>query len=250
MGDAGDRGDRGDRLSSAPGWEEFFDVVERSTSAVGAEGFSIGVAQRDEIHTFNLGFLSRTSTMFASIPVSAALPGPYAFRTGSPQFFATVDEACSRFPESAAISDGHPYRAAACLPLDGLAGGRLGYLALHWVQSHAFDDTERRRLDHAGRLVSSSLLDLLRAAPPAASGESADRPASLDDLRLELAGLRRAMESRATIEQAKGILMERFGIDATQAWRLMTRWPSERNRKVRDVARDLVEGRDPSRGRS
>jgi anti-anti-sigma factor len=53
-------------------------------------------------------------------------------------------------------------------------------------------------------------------------------------------GLRRAMASRATIEQAKGALMLVYGLDAEAAFSLLS-WQSQRsNIKLRDLAERLV----------
>jgi AmiR/NasT family two-component response regulator len=48
------------------------------------------------------------------------------------------------------------------------------------------------------------------------------------------------MKSRATIEQAKGILMERHKLAADTAFDLLVRVSQEQNRKLRDLADDLV----------
>ncbi|NAZ81229.1 ANTAR domain-containing protein [Kineococcus sp. R8] len=52
--------------------------------------------------------------------------------------------------------------------------------------------------------------------------------------------LRTAMESRAVIEQAKGIVMALHGCDADEAFRQLSRTSQNANRKLRDVAADLV----------
>ena len=56
----------------------------------------------------------------------------------------------------------------------------------------------------------------------------------------ELAGMRAAMESRAVIEQAKGILMERHKFTEDQAFTQLTRASQNTNIKLRDVADRLV----------
>jgi GAF domain-containing protein len=53
--------------------------------------------------------------------------------------------------------------------------------------------------------------------------------------------LRVAMATRATIEQAKGILMARGGITADQAFEMLVRASQRENRKLREVATELVE---------
>jgi hypothetical protein len=57
---------------------------------------------------------------------------------------------------------------------------------------------------------------------------------------------RSALASRDLIGQAKGMIMERFGIDAVQAFELLKRLSQSSNTPVVDVARQLVEaGRNP-----
>jgi hypothetical protein len=49
-----------------------------------------------------------------------------------------------------------------------------------------------------------------------------------------------ALDSRAVIDQAKGILMERFKLTPDQAFRALTRVSMETNTKVRDIAQRFV----------
>jgi GAF domain-containing protein len=57
--------------------------------------------------------------------------------------------------------------------------------------------------------------------------------------------LREAMGTRAVIGQAQGILMERLCIDDDRAFALLVRASQESNRKLRDIAADVVQGRRP-----
>lgn len=52
--------------------------------------------------------------------------------------------------------------------------------------------------------------------------------------------LQTALESRAVIDQAKGILIERYKLTADQAFQLLARASMSTNRKLRDVADHLV----------
>ena len=59
---------------------------------------------------------------------------------------------------------------------------------------------------------------------------------------LELsANLSKAMESRAVIEQAKGILMTTHRVSADDAFHLLVARSQTENRKLRDVASDVVQ---------
>lgn len=58
-----------------------------------------------------------------------------------------------------------------------------------------------------------------------------------------VAGLHRALDSRDVIGQAKGILMERFDLDATQAFDLLVHSSQETNVKLHDIAEWLTTDR-------
>ena len=61
--------------------------------------------------------------------------------------------------------------------------------------------------------------------------------------------LRNVMLSRALIEQAKGILMERHKITEDEAFTILSHASQRTNTKLRDVAAELVRtGTLPSRG--
>jgi len=59
----------------------------------------------------------------------------------------------------------------------------------------------------------------------------------------------RAIATRDMIGQAKGMLMERFNIDADRAFGLLTRLSQETDTRVESIARNLVEtARSPRSG--
>ncbi|WP_045824248.1 GAF and ANTAR domain-containing protein [Williamsia herbipolensis] len=59
-----------------------------------------------------------------------------------------------------------------------------------------------------------------------------------------------ALASRDIIGQAKGMIMERFGIDAVQAFELLRRLSQDGNIKLAELARQLVETDHPAREES
>ena len=63
--------------------------------------------------------------------------------------------------------------------------------------------------------------------------------ASVADAR-EIEHRSRAMSSRTTIGQAQGILMERYQIDAPTAFDFLRRVSQDSNRKLADIAREIV----------
>jgi hypothetical protein len=68
----------------------------------------------------------------------------------------------------------------------------------------------------------------------------AQPPIDKDRLVREVRGLRIALESRAVIEQAKGIIMGATNCDAKQAFDVLVRQSQHENRKLHDVAHELV----------
>ena len=49
------------------------------------------------------------------------------------------------------------------------------------------------------------------------------------------------VEHRAAIEQAKGVLVQLYSVDADTAWALLRAFSADTNRKVRDIAQVLLE---------
>ncbi len=60
-------------------------------------------------------------------------------------------------------------------------------------------------------------------------------------LRREIDDLRHAAEARATIEQAKGVLMFVYQVDAERAFAILRRWSMQHQVKVRALAEALID---------
>jgi GAF domain-containing protein len=91
----------------------------------------------------------------------------------------------------------------------------------------------------------------------------ADNPHAFSDDSLELGGVfanhialgwsimrrhdqfRSALASRDIIGQAKGVIMERFNLDAVEAFDLLTRLSQQSNTKLFDIARALIDTEHP-----
>ena len=58
----------------------------------------------------------------------------------------------------------------------------------------------------------------------------------------EIEVIHAGLDSRAVIGQATGVLMVRYGLSPGAAFALLTRYSSHQNRKLRDIALDVVEG--------
>jgi transcriptional regulator with GAF, ATPase, and Fis domain len=136
----------------------------------------------------------------------------------------TADE--RRWPEVCAAMGAEGLRSCLVLPLrtDRRPGGAL---AVYGEQSDAF-------------VGSGHDIALLFAA----QGGVAVRNAALyRSCRNMVENLRTALESRAVIEQAKGILVAEYGYEPDVAFKRLSGLSQNTNRKVKDIAADLVAGR-------
>jgi hypothetical protein len=102
--------------------------------------------------------------------------------------------------------------------------------------------------------VGMALADLLTPdlVPP---GRPARAPDALDErarLAVQVAQLEHALAARVVVEQAIGVLAERYGVGPREAFERLRRTSRSRGRKVHDLARAVVEssgttGTDPAR---
>jgi GAF domain-containing protein len=135
-------------------------------------------------------------------------------------------EAEDRWPTACAKMAGEGLRSCLVLPLrtDRQPGGAL---ALYGRDPLAF----------AGTAHDVALLF-------AAQGGAAMRTAALyRNCQRLVANLQVALESRAVIEQAKGILVAEYGCSPDAAFSRLSTMSQNTNRKLREIAADLVAGR-------
>jgi GAF domain-containing protein len=130
----------------------------------------------------------------------------------------------SRWPRFAAAAGEAAVASCLVLPMT-VRGECIGALNLYGRRAAAFDDDAER----IGIMFASQAAVVLANA-------------QLHQACVDLTGqLEAALVSRAVIEQAKGVLMGRDHCDAEEAFLRMRRRSQHENRKVRDIARDLVE---------
>ena len=98
-----------------------------------------------------------------------------------------------------------------------VTGDTMGALGFYSQEPHAFD----RRAQLYGQVFASHAAIALKAA-------------------ITETGLERALRSRDVIGQVKGILMERHGLTAWEAFERLRLLSQERNRPVREFAEELV----------
>jgi hypothetical protein len=131
-----------------------------------------------------------------------------------------------RWPSFGPVAAGYGYHsvlATALLP-DALPPRRSGARNIYSSRPGAFDG---RAIDLALLLATHASLALAHTDAVAAA-------------ELETAHLRRAVEGRDVIGQAKGILMQRRGITADEAFDVLRRASQDLNVKLADLARALA----------
>ena len=128
-----------------------------------------------------------------------------------------------RWPEFTGAAVAHGVTASLLVPLTA-CGERLGVLAVH---SRTGPFTDEAVLQAENFAVPASVL-LANVQAYWDARQAAER-------------LQQAMRSRATIEHAVGILMARGGGTPEETFQLLVRASQRENRKLRDLAADIVD---------
>jgi GAF domain-containing protein len=132
------------------------------------------------------------------------------------------------WPEFSRAARGHGIGSTLSLPL--VAGDlRLGALNFYATGEDAFSEGDQEAAEAFATQVAVVL----------ANAQAYWDARALNDQLTE------AMKSRATIEQAKGILMAGSKVGPDGAFDLLVRASQRQNRKVRDVAQDIVDQHSP-----
>lgn len=211
-------------LVSTPDLRTFLDGLARSTAASLGGAVSCGVTARQERSSMAVG---------SSDAVAGALEerqwvdgrGPCVEVMESGEQISIPDVlAEDRWGDFTAEALAHGVRSCLSLPM-GVGGVVLGAMNLYAGVAHAFADPALRaravgRAQHGG------------AAMGIALGQARDR--ELSDQ------LREAIVSRSVIDQAIGILMAQQRCSASAAFAILRSASQGRNRKLRDLAADLV----------
>lgn len=200
-------------------------VTELATRTVGGSTFAgITMAQQGKLHT-PVFTDERSPRVDQAQYDNDAGPCVDAFRSG--QVFVIDDTAAeSRWPEFCSAAVAERIRSTLSVPLD-VSGSRneiLGALNLYSEQPGTFDP------DAVAAMASFAH----QAAVVVANARAYWGAKELADQ------LQHAIESRAVIEQAKGILMAREGISSSRAFDILVRASQRENRKLREIAHDLV----------
>ena len=130
-----------------------------------------------------------------------------------------------RWPSVGPLAAGHGVRAVLGVPID-LRQAPVGTLNVYAARLHHWEKEDVAAIQAYSRVVAS----LLRAAVQAhLSGQAASQ-------------LQQALDHRSLIEQAKGVIMARRGLDQQAAFELLRTQARSTRRRLDDVARQTVQG--------
>lgn len=119
----------------------------------------------------------------------------------------------------------HGVRSSLSLPLR-MDGETVGALNLYSQQTGAFSSELRQAAEKFAAQAEAAMTLAYRQAKQAATAEQ----------------LQEALRSRAVIDQALGVIMAQQRCDSQEAFALLRRASQNRNRKLRDVASDVITG--------
>lgn len=149
-------------------------------------------------------------------------PVPDALRRAG-RHNADIEVGQDQWPEFATAARAAGLHSVLAIPL--FAQGRtIGVLALYSTAKRAFGTPEVQAAEALARQASVTLYNAM----------------SVVRTRLTNHHLEESLASRGTIGQAQGILMATRRCGASQAWEVLRRRSQNENRKVRDVAADVV----------
>jgi GAF domain-containing protein len=155
-----------------------------------------------------------------------------SFRTGIPVIVADLRDTGARWPLFAAEATRVGFRSLHALPMR-LRSQTIGALNLLHTEPGVLADHDQR--------IAQALADV------ATIGILHQR--TVHDSQILAEQLQTALNSRVIIEQAKGVLAERAGIDMVEAFAMLCGYARSHNRRLSDVARTVLEGGDiPHRG--
>ncbi|MFD3581714.1 GAF and ANTAR domain-containing protein [Streptomyces sp. NPDC058683] len=153
------------------------------------------------------------------------------FRSGTPVIVADLTLEVGRWPRFATAAHRSGFGAVQALPMR-LRDEVVGALNLFRAAPGPFDP--------AGTLIAQALADV--ATISLLQQRSTHRSTILNEQ------LQTALNSRVLIEQAKGKLAERQGIDMEQAFTTLRGYARSHNRRLSDVARAFIDGFEPLPG--
>ncbi|HSO94732.1 MAG TPA: GAF and ANTAR domain-containing protein [Acidimicrobiia bacterium] len=148
-----------------------------------------------------------------------------AFRTAKPVVSTSRDDAQARWPQFAPRVFEAGFASVSAVPMR-LRSNVVGALNLFSSGVTALEDPD---LELAQAMADVATIGILQ--------EQAIRSSQAYSSQLEA-----ALDSRVVIEQAKGMLAEKLGVDVDEAFALLRRYARDHNRLLSVVARQIIAG--------
>lgn len=206
-----------------------YGLSDQCVDILGVAGAGVSLSEDSDLLQFVTATDGRASRVEAAQLDLGDGPCYHAFRTG--QVVAVGDlEVDDRWPDYRDVVLRAGYRSVLGVALPSTTGETVGALNLY--------DTEPREWGGEVREVATLLSNM-------ASGYIL-MAQSIADARTRAQHLQRALDSRVVIEQAKGVLSATRDVDVNQAFELLRAEARSSRRRIHDLARDIVEGRDVS----
>ncbi len=204
-------------------------VVERCVELLDAS--AAGLLLADAHGTLHLMAATSEATELVELFQIQNDEGPCleCFTKGAAVLVPDLAEEASRWPLFVPVATGAGFRAAHALPLR-LRNNTLGALNLFRA--------EPGRLAKPDVSTAQALADMATIA--ILQHQAAREAQELTDQ------LRAALDSRVAIEQAKGVIAERAGVDMAEAFKRLRKYARGNQRLLADVAQELVDGTLPS----
>jgi hypothetical protein len=207
-------------------------LVDAGLAAIGA---ATGVVvllspDGDRLHLVaSAGYDADFLQPWTDFPLTSSTPLADAVRSRRPVLVSSVGEMRRRYPQVELAGSGP--QAFLALPLIA-DGDVLGAWGLRF-------EAEPMVSLNSDTVAAGEVLTHIAAARV----EHADAVADLEE---RVNQLQHALDSRVLIEQAKGILAERHGVEVKDAFEAIRRQSRNEGRKIRDVSADVVQGQlDP-----
>jgi response regulator NasT len=127
--------------------------------------------------------------------------------------------------------------------MDGLAAEEINrHRAVPVILISAYHDAATRERALADHVMAYLVKPIREAELEAALPLAVLRFEHFQALRKEAADLRQALEDRKVIERAKGAVVRRLRVDEAEAFRRLRKLASDHNRRLIEVAQQVLEG--------
>lgn len=204
--------------------EHLYRLTERCTEVLDAAAAGVLLMQDAQL---NLAAASshelRTLEVFEAQQREG--PGMEAYRAGQPVGVDDLAADAARWPDFVAQALELGYSSVQAHPLR-LREERIGALSVFWSERRAFDERDPRI---SQGLADMATIGILHERALAAAHDQVDH-------------LRRALDTRAVVEQAKALLAERLNVDTGDAFDCLRRYARDRNQRLPDVAQRVLRG--------